>query len=415
MVCHRIFYLGVIAGLLTGFSGPLHAGEVLNLHEALDYAKKQNPELRAYRENARAAKARVPQAWSLEDPEVGIDFFETPASSGNPFDTTETRYFVEQKIPIGKLPAKGKMAGKESLMAEEELRAKELEILTEVKHAFHDLYFLERRLEINQESRQLLRGYEKVALTKYSTAEGDFQDTLKSSLEISKLEQEALNLEKEKTAMRAKLGRLLGRKNGFDFEIDLNAHPPKIDLTLEQVKAMAKKNQPALRASRYAAEAGRAGLSLARQNWLPDLNVGVEYMQRQNAQDAISYRVGMSVPLFGIWKQRKGVTEAKARWNAARAMEENTSNVLEEELETAWADWVRSQKTVTLYETAALPQARAAVESAKTGYESGKSGFLDLIDLQRTLKMTEENYWQAFVDTEKAIAHLEFLAGKEEL
>ena len=46
-----------------------------------------------------------------------------------------------------------------------------------------------------------------------------------------------MNLEKEKTAMRAKLGRLLGRKNGFDFEIDLNAHPPKIDLTLEDLIA----------------------------------------------------------------------------------------------------------------------------------------------------------------------------------
>ena len=412
IVGHLFFNIPIFCFLILIWGLNLQAGSVMDLPEALQYAKTHSPILSSFRAKTWESKAKIAQAISPEDPEVGINFYDVPASSKNPFDTREYRYSLEQKIPLLGKHYQGKMARREFWMAGEEARAKELEVLTDVKHAFHELALLDHQIHINAENQQLLESYEKIAMTRYSTSEGNFQDTLKASLEISKLEQERWMLEKEQQSAKSRLKRLLGASQREEILFETEHVLQSTVVEWGQLLKRAQKNQPSLKISQYATEKERAGVSLAKQQFVPDLKLGVEYMQRQNQEDALSYKVGIGFPLFGLWKQRSGVQEARARWHAARSVETEVTNVLEEELTVAWAELERSRKTVSLYQTAALPQAKAAVKSAQVGYETGEADFLDLLDLQRTLKNTEEEYWKAVIDVEKAVAHLEFLVGE---
>src|SRR3990167_1626662 len=55
----------------------------LTLDEAIACALANNPAIQAARENAKAARARIPQAYTPENPEVGVMFDKTPINTFN--------------------------------------------------------------------------------------------------------------------------------------------------------------------------------------------------------------------------------------------------------------------------------------------------------------------------------------------
>jgi outer membrane protein TolC len=68
---------------------------------------------------------------------------------------------------------------------------------------------------------------------------------------------------------------------------------------------------------------------------------------------------------------------------------------------------------VDLFRDRLLPAARQTVEASQAGYESDKTGFLDLITTQRNLRDIESLYHRHLADYYIALAELEAVVGAE--
>lgn len=90
------------------------SGAGARLDELITEALSNNPQLAAARQASSAAQARIGQATSLDAPQAGVEFFQTPVKSfPNPIkDGMETDYYIQQMIPFPGAPRRnGKSSG----------------------------------------------------------------------------------------------------------------------------------------------------------------------------------------------------------------------------------------------------------------------------------------------------------------
>jgi outer membrane protein TolC len=68
---------------------------------------------------------------------------------------------------------------------------------------------------------------------------------------------------------------------------------------------------------------------------------------------------------------------------------------------------------VELFESRLIPLARQTVQTNRTNYESGKTGFLELVVSDRSLREVEAMHREHLADYQMAIAELEALVGAD--
>ena len=122
----------------------------LALSQAIDEALKNNPEIAAFRSKLLSGRARGGQASYLEDPEFNLEAWGLPLNRPTSIRSANPIIFgLRQKVPFfGKRELKGEIAASEVRMAEEDLRAKQIEIMANVKNTYADYFMAEKSIEI---------------------------------------------------------------------------------------------------------------------------------------------------------------------------------------------------------------------------------------------------------------------------
>jgi len=77
----------------------------------------------------------------------------------------------------------------------------------------------------------------------------------------------------------------------------------------------------------------------------------------------------------------------------------------------SFARFDAAKKLIKIYETGVLPQAQAAVETARRGYETDLLSFLDLLDSVRSLREFQMEYFESLANLEIYLADLERTVG----
>lgn len=184
-----------------------------NLGELLTEALKSNPEILAARKAVEAAQARIIQARSLDDPEVNVESWMIPLNQPTNLNRANTHMVnFRQRLPFpGKLRLKGEVATQEQAMAAARYRAKEREIIADVKKGYADLFMADRDLEITQEQLDLLQRILKTAEVRYAVGKVAQQDVIKAQVEQSDLLNRLIIAEQTRQSAEAKLNTLVNR------------------------------------------------------------------------------------------------------------------------------------------------------------------------------------------------------------
>ena len=83
------------------------------------------------------------------------------------------------------------------------------------------------------------------------------------------------------------------------------------------------------------------------------------------------------------------------------------------DLKAAFVRVQTAQRLAESYRTSLLPQAESALTVAESGYQAGRSSFLDLLDAQRSLLSFKLEYYRYLADYEQRAAELERVIGGE--
>jgi len=387
------------------------------LDELIAEAIRNNPELKAKREQAEATRYKIKESFSLDAPQAGVEFYQSPVDAfPDPLkDQMEIDYFIQQMFPLpGKLYSMRNSAKSGSLMAEQAYRAKEREIITGVKQRYYELYLIQRKLEINQENQTLMRGFSEISRKQYEVGMGIQADFLRAETELASLVKEGISLEQDRIVAEAMLSSLLGRSDGEGFaEIEgIESEIP--DWTLEQIKPLARENNPELKMQEYNIAMTRAELSFARNDYLPDLMVKGTYKDMQDTRDDFwALMLGLSLPV-SPWSNpgySSRLKQSEVYVRKSEAEYSSMENMVNAELKQALAKIQANKKIIQLYRTTIIPQAEQTLNSNLFAYQSGKTEFLMVLDAYRMLLMSKLDYEMAVMEYMSAQAELEKAVG----
>lgn len=414
----RCFTVMLIAWFLASGAAvganPLSPG-LSSLPDLVREALARNPEIQAARQQWEAASKRVPQARSLDDPSLQVQWWNAPESF-NLGRSQNTIIGLSQKFPFpGKLALKEAVASRSAELTEQAVHAKERDLTARLKQAYYELFLAHKAIQIHHEQLDLLKQFVAIATAKFRTGKGSQVEVLKAQVELSALYQQLPVLEQRRDTAQAKLNTLLDRDPRHPLEPPQGPREGRFDKDLEDLYQMAAAARPELKAADLAIQQNEHSRALALRQYYPDLNLTVQRFQNYQTNDGFGAMVSINLP-FSFWTKPKydaAVQEAAAAVAVARADLHTLGNLTRFQIRDLLAKIRASWEVAVLYRTTVLPQAEQSVAAARAGYRTGKTALLDLIDAERGLREFQLAYHRALVDREQRLAELEQVVGAE--
>ncbi|HVS64642.1 MAG TPA: TolC family protein [Thermoanaerobaculia bacterium] len=385
-------------------------GSVLERQELLAAVLERNPGVAAARQAWEAARARIPQAESLEDPMASYALAPLSVAGDARFGD---QLRVGQRLPFpGTLRLRGEVAAAEAAAAGQRVEEVRLRLATMASLLFDDYYLVARALEVNAEHLRLLEDVQSVAVSRYGAGLAPQQAPIQAEVEAAHLLHRQVVLETDRRTLVAQLNALLHREP----RAPLPAPPRELSVppapAPEAIAATILAARPELQAQRAEIEARRAAVELKQLGLNPDFEVMTSYNSMWGMEEhRLMVGVGVNLP---IWRKRirAGVAEAEARLGSAESELARLEDEVQAEAEVALQNLHEALHVVSLYRNRVLPAARDQIAAARAGFETGANTMVSLIDAERSLRTAELNYYQAFADANTRRAELDRALGR---
>ena len=392
----------------------------LDLEFIINEAVARNPEILAEAQRWEAAKNKIKRVKSLDDPILRLGKVNSPdhpfnvgnkAAKSSPLMSPQT-ISISQKIPFpGKLRLRGKVATEMAEIQKEEMEAKILEIIAEVKDAYYSLYLVNKSIEISEENRKLLQKFTKIAEAMYSVGKVSQRDVLAAMVELSKTANSITVLEQNRKTVLARLNNLLNRHPTAPLGMPNDFEKHKLRFKPDELEKMALENRPVLQRSEHAVAKSRLNLDLVKKDYYSDFTAMIEYRHIGDFPSD-TWASALSINIPWLWsKQRQKVKEARMELMASNADQEAINNRTLFEIREVVSRVISANSTLNLFKTSIIPQAEQSLDATRIGYQTGRTDFLTLIDSQRTLLDAKLQYFRALVEYEQNLAKLEKTVG----
>jgi cobalt-zinc-cadmium efflux system outer membrane protein len=392
-----------------------------SLEVLLQEALQNNPELKAAEKKWDAAKAMIPQAGAWMDPMLSLEGMSATQEIGfTKYSFMQKKVGISQQFPFpGKLGLKKKMAQYDAQMMGADYQNLKNMLISEVKMAYYELFFVNKAKEITEKNKALLSDMAKVAETKYMVGQGLQPDVLSAHLELSKLDQKLINLKKEETELQLKLKTLLYRSGESTPLVPDEVKKTEFVTDLEKLKKEALEKNPVLLEQKYLVDQSRVSHRLAKKEYFPDFELTLKYGQDQMSAEVMGKKnfietmVGFNLPIYFFRKQNKMVEEKANLLSSSQQSLSYQQNQLINDLEDKVSDVKRNSDLLELFEDGILPQAQQSFESDQTAYQVDKVDFQTLLSGLMNLYEYEMNYYMTLAEYQKTLAELEVIIGEQ--
>lgn len=369
----------------------------LTLEQALARALQRSPELAAQAAEARAATARLQQAGAWPNPEIELAVEEVDRG-GAGFDSAETGVTVAQALELGgKRHWRKRVAAAENEQVGRDTESQRLDVLAETARRFVAVLAAQERLDLARSAVDLAEQTDAAVAERVKAGKEPPPQAAKSAAELELARLDALAAEQALGVARGRLAVIWGAATAtFDRAVGrlnrVNGVLPPLDALRTRLEAT-----PDL--ARWDAELRlrRAAVASEKAARIPDLEASAGYLRfKEDGTDALAFGISMPLPLF----DRNRGNLAAAREELARAESERTAAAvaLAANLAEAHANLLAAHGRVATLQAKVVPVMEQACEAARTGYQQGKFGFMDLLDAQRGLIETRTSLVEALSD-----------------
>jgi cobalt-zinc-cadmium efflux system outer membrane protein len=396
--------------------------ERVALGDLLERAFRDNPKLKAARLMWEAAIERYPQVTAYADPVLHYSYYlEEVQTRVGP---QEQKFSISQAIPFpGKLSLKGDIVAREAQMAHLEFERQTRDLIAELKDAYYELLYITQAIEITKQNKDLVEHLAKIGTTDYSMDGTTLNDVFKAQSQLAQLAYDLILLSEFKQAEITRINSILNRPP----EADLGKPQPvgyvPFKYTLEKLYQLALNKQQELGISELQIEKSQKAMSLAKMEYLPNLNLGFSYIDVGEAeptpmgtlpddsgQDAYSLDFGITIPLW-FGKNSSRVAEAKRNYEAAVYQKQDQKNKTFSAIKTLYFKLQNSERLIRLYQDSLIPQAEQSLETAETWYKEKQGSFSGLLETQSVWLNFNLAMQRAVADYYQRIAQLEKLVG----
>jgi cobalt-zinc-cadmium efflux system outer membrane protein len=216
-----------------------------DLKELTAEALRNNPEILAAQKRYEATRQRPRQESSLPDPTLSLGY----NSNGNPLPgaglgtqpTSNIGFSVTQDFPYpGKLRLRGQISAKEADAELEQYRAVERDVLFRLTQAFHRLHHSYAAMEVLDRNHALLQVLLRTIENRYAVGKAAQEEAFKTQTQLTILETQRIQVERDRHAREAEIDSLLNRPAGTPIPRPADQHHHEIALSLEQMQTQAR-------------------------------------------------------------------------------------------------------------------------------------------------------------------------------
>ena len=372
----------ILIGSLLFVSAFVKAQE---LQGYIQEAEANNPEIQAYELRYNIAKEKVGEVNTLPNTTVSAGYFVSEPETRT--GAQRARFSVSQMLPwFGTITARENYA---SAMAETEfveIAIAKRKLALSVAQSYYELYAIIAKQEVLDENIQLLKTYERLALTSVEVGKASAVDVLRLQIRQNELQQEKEVLGQEYLAEQTAFNKLRNQKESLAIHIVSELLLPMEDPVFSE--GGLQLNPELLKYDRLYESIAQSEL-LNQKESAPDIGFGLDYVPVSerpemnfidNGKDIVMPMVSLSIPIFN--NRYKSVSKQ----NELRQQEiQSEKNGRLNMLETVFAKAISQRNQARIkFNTQAknLKQARDAEEILTKNYETGTIDFNDVLDIQ---------------------------------
>ena len=384
----------------------------LPLSRAMALALLNNPELRSFAWEVRAAEARALQASLPPNPEASVEV-ENIGGSGelSGFDGAETTLSLGQAFLLGgKIQKRTRLASLDRELSGFDYETKRIEVLTEVTKRFVDVLAAQRRVGFAEEVHTLAQQVLDMVTKRVEAGAIAPVERTRSSVTVFT---SRLALDRARREVKRSRTRLTATWSSTSPQFQAVTGPFEIVHELPPATTLAAYVSQNPEIARWAVEMSKhqAAVQLARAEAVPDVEVeaGVRHF---NDTDDTAFVVGLSLPLPIFDRNQGGVLEAM--YNLKKVQEERRAAEVRVRaaLSATYLKLATAYAEATSLTREVLPAAKTAFDATREAFTQGKLGYLDVLDAQRTLIDIQSQQVDALASYHHALAEVESLIGQ---
>ena len=383
----------------------------------VEEALRNNREILAAQKKYEAARQRPAQASALPEPTVSLGY----SSSGAPYPvagigvvpTANAGVTISQEMPFpGKQKLRGEVAAKEADAEFQQYLSVRLSVVSRLKQTYHELHHANTAIAFTRRDQELLESILRISEARYAAGRAPQQDIFKAQTQFSIFEAQLLRYQQEQTSKEIEIDALLNRPPGGHIDIPEEMAAGVMPATLDELLAHAR-DAPALAGSRQTIERAELAADLARKDYYPDYTLSGGYFNQGAMPPMWQFRVDFKLPAYFWRSQRAAVNEREFSAAEARHAYEAAGVEAQARIREQYSAATTSLRLADLYDKSVLPEARLALESSLTGYQTGTVDFVTVFSNFMNVVDNELLYHEEIMQYYVALARLEELAGME--
>ncbi len=384
------------------------------LESYIQEAEANNPEVRAFEIRYDISREKVAEADVLPNTEVsaGVFISEPETRTG----AQKARFSVKQMVPwFGTITARENYAGSLAEVDYLDIVITKRKLRLSVSRSYYKLYAIKKKQEVLNDNAQLLKTYEKLALTSVEVGNASAVDVLRLQIRQNELQEQNEVLMQEYLSERSVFNKLLNREE--KRAIDL-ADSLAIDDQTERITVEFELH-PELEKYDRLYESVTQSEILNQKEANPNLGFGLDYIPvadrpgmtfSDNGKDILMPMVSLSIPIFSN-KYKSRSVQNELRREEINAQKANRKNLLETILTTS----INDKKAARIkFNTQAknLNKAKDAEEILIKNYETGTIDFNDVLDIQELQLKFQKKQIESLKNYYSQIALINYLTNQ---
>lgn len=411
--CNILKYGIIVISIICVFKSYLYS-EIITLPELEKKVLSNNQNIKAMEHEANAMLAMSESADAPPDPQLKFGVNNLPVKDPNfrMDNMTSKEIGVSQMLPLGgKLGSKKTIAYYEYLRMSQLLKKMRLETVSMIRMKYYHLCFIREAIPILEEIKNSIKMIIEGEIAAQKSGMGSLSGVVKANLEYSMMNEEIIILKQEESEALNDIIYLAGGDSAYEVDTRDGLAVEFKSILEDETAAKVLSGNPEILLIKLAMEKSAEEKSLAKKEYIPDLELGLSYMQRDDGpmgkrDDMVSFMASINVPVWSAWKNSKMVQSSDNKVQSAEQSIIDKKNLLLKETKTLLSNLKKWEALYNLYMNQLIPQSQLAFETFLARYNTGRSEFMALIDTQRMLLRYRK---------EALMARKEYLAGMAKL
>jgi outer membrane protein, heavy metal efflux system len=374
----------------------------LNATQLVELAIESSPQIHSMRAQWEAANHQVLQNYAPADPV--FTYSNIDASHGLLDHAATHAHQLSENFQFpGKAELQAEQARTTAKIARFAYEAAIRDLRAAVETSYYQVLLDDALLDLNGHNIENLHQVLKVSEIAYSTSQAAQTDFITAEVNLAQAQLQQRQYRVNKANDETTLNQLLYRDPDNPLVLDRTMRLDRLDLRLQTAVDMAFHARQEILEAALTERNQNTALELAKFEYVPDYNVGLEYDQflqsgaqpLNNVTHGVSVSFGFNVPVFFWIHQREDVKSAQYSLDAARSnlqlIRSQTAAAVTQLFRTTQFAYESAQ----LYKQSLIPLANQDFQVGLTAYQSGKIDFLTLSAALQASHATQTSYLQS--------------------